>query len=184
MIKNYKIFFAWLTTVIFGSISLPILTIFYRLVFDNVNEFNSFVIDDDFFLISFLCMLISGLLSLPTIITLLITNTILTKKLFPLKKHFKKIAFTHIIMILLTILVFIVSVFISQFDLEEYNTRKQQGFEGDISHIIEASLKSSLIIVWYAICAFVCWMLFFKKEIKAIRATTKIEKENTEVIDM
>jgi hypothetical protein len=167
MIKGYKIFFAWFLTVLFGSIGLPIWFEIIGVMFSDGNRL--FHLDfSDFFLAVFACMLVSGLISLPTIITLLISNIILKKKNYSTKKHFKKINFIHFIMALITLFV-IEGIMI----FESFSYRNQ--FENGVqSYQVMPIFWFFIVMMWYVLCAVLCWFLVFKKVIRL----NEDEKEN------
>jgi lysylphosphatidylglycerol synthetase-like protein (DUF2156 family) len=159
--KGYKIFLAWFLTVLFGSIGLPLWFEFYGIRFSEGTRF--FRLDGgDLFFASLACMLVSGLISLPTILTLIITNIVLKRKGFGIKKHFRKINFTHFIMALLTLIIAEGWLFLEFY--AQYNAfgRREELFSFDLMPLF----WFFIVMLWYVLCAFACWFLLFKNIIK------------------
>lgn len=168
--KGYKILLAWLLTVITGSIGLPLWAALIQSFESNSGVFGMGILDE-WLEISFLCMLFSGLLSLPTVIVLIIQSAILRSKKYTLRKQFRKINFTHILMAVITL--FVMEAY---FILQEMNMSR-----GNFSMEVTPLLGIAGVIFWYMLCALPCWALWFRKELRSIRSGEAVE--NSGVID-
>ncbi len=170
--KGSKIFLAWLCTVLLGSIGLTI-------SFNIFGSSGRTVYSEDFGIFcmnTIISFIISGLLTLPALITLLISNAILNKKKLQLKRHFRKINIVHI---LATIISLIILESISLFVIYD-----QMHSSKEIEHnwALFPLLGVAFVVLWYFLCAVLFWVLFFLKEIKEIR-NAKIVKEETATIN-
>lgn len=158
--KGYKIFFAWFLSVTIGSIGLPI---WFELTETFILGGNRiFHLDySDLFLAVLACMIVSGLISLPTIVTLIVSNIILKRKNYIIKQHFKKINFIHFIMALLTLIV------AEGWMLIEFLSYNQPDVRGGFqSYDLMPLFWFFLVMIWYVICTFISWYLIFKKVIR------------------
>lgn len=179
--KGYKIFLAWLCTVIFGSIGLPFL---YNLLEGSNNiSFNRF---DESLGIMLICIIISGILSLPTLVTLLIRNVILKPKNLGFKKQFRKINSTHIICAIITLLIIDGIIFYNTYEsyqaISSYSALSETPLRNmEFEFVILPLLNFALVILWYMICAVICWTLFFITDIKNSRTPLIIEEKSIEL---
>lgn len=175
--KGYKIFLAWLCTVILGSIGLPIgFTVLES------GTLGSNVAILEILGLMLICIIVSGILSLPSLIALVITNVVLKGKNLPLRRHFRKINITHILAAIGTLLIIDSIIFYNMYetyksisaisDIGE-SPLKNMGFE----FIVTPLLNFALVILWYMFCAVICWVLFFLKEIKEIRNAKIVAEE-------
>lgn len=166
--KGLKIFLAWLVTVVAGSIALPAGAALYL---GELNNNTSGIIGaSDFFggwfTISFICMLVSGLCSLPTLITLIISNAILNARNFSASLYLKRITLIHGIMAFLT-----------------YAVGELIIISGENSVKGEDFIPFLLVIILYSAVAVPWWFLFFKKEIKEARKEAKNKPDSVVVLD-
>ncbi len=169
--KGYKIFLAWLCTVVLGSIGLPI----WYITLENGSLGSHIAILEILGLI-LICIIISGLLSLPALITLIITNVVLNGKNLSLRKHFRKINVTHILAAIGTLLIINSIIFYNSYQsykLMQSFGNSSMGFEILIGPLI----TFAMVILWYMFCAVICWALFFLKEIKEIRNAKIVAEE-------
>jgi hypothetical protein len=165
-----RIFLAWFLTVIAGSIGLPFVVFIYRISFYGTGYFIS--LDSGILGMMLISMVISGLCSLPTVISLLVRNGMLKKKNISFKAHFRKINITHVIMAILTLLVFEGVILINLMESHRF----RQAY--NVSHSLrfsdfEGLIASFLLIVWYSFVAFTSWFLIFKSKINAAEDSMK-----------
>lgn len=180
--KGYKLFLSWLSTVIFGSITIAPVAGFYMYSFENdqigVPEFESY------FLVSVIAAIISALFSLPTMAVIIIRNAII-KKTTSLARRFLKLNVTHLFMALLTIAVFSIIILIIEYQsyqtMSSYpmnvGTTGKPVFSPDLSPVY----YFSLVVLWYFLCSLPIWFLFFRKEIKQIQQERSLKRN--EVLD-
>ncbi|MGV3631497.1 MAG: hypothetical protein ACO1O6_09825 [Bacteroidota bacterium] len=164
--KGYKIVLAWLITVVIGSLGLPV----WASIVDGGSGFR---IEETsgILLLGFLCMLVSGVLSAPTLVVLLVRNVLLKKKKYGIRKHFRKINVTHIIMALLTL--FMMAGYMLMDSLSLYNNldSNNYGLRPDMTAmVIMPMIWIGLLITWYMFCAVPAWFLLFRKELREARA--------------
>ncbi len=178
--KGYKIFLSWLLTVVIGSLGLPI----WAGVFESYGT-GGFHINHigELLMIAFLCMLVSAVLSAPTLIVLLIRNGIMNRRNYTLRKHFRRINVTHLIMAVLTIFAMAAYLLISYLEIQ--NSFNSLSGESSRINYLEMSLWPILtftgVIVWYLVCAVPSWYLIFRKELREAR--TQEEPGNSTVLD-
>lgn len=143
--SGLKIFLAWLTTVFAGSFLLP----FAVIIWNGETAHGELV-----FIIMLVAIILSGLSSLPTLIALLVVNSVNNRK--PLKVQFKYVNMTHLIMFLLTLGIGNLWLFLESYDSSYYS-------EFTMQIIREEMLALSGVILLYALVAVPIWSLFFKK---------------------
>jgi MFS family permease len=175
--KGYKIVLAWLITVIIGSLGLPVWASF-------MDSGSGFRIEQtsEILLLGFLCMLVSGVLSAPTLVVLLVRNALLKRKNYGTRKHFRKINITHIVMALITL--FIMESYMLADSLTTYNNFNNTNYDWRpdmMSMVVMPMIWIALLILWYMFCAVPAWFLLFQKEMKAARSEE--ESEHSTVLD-
>lgn len=174
--KGYKIVLAWLITVVVGSLGLPV----WASVIDGGSGFK---IEETsgILLLGFLCMLVSGVLSAPTLVVLLVRNVLLKRKKYGVRKHFRKINVTHIVMALITL--FVMESYLLAESLTTYNDLNgNNSWRPDtMSTVVMPMIWLVLLILWYMFCAVPAWFLLFRKEMREARAEE--ESEHSAVLD-
>ncbi|MCE3295169.1 MAG: hypothetical protein K0R65_883 [Crocinitomicaceae bacterium] len=174
--KGYKILLSWLITVIVGSLGLPV----WATIIDSGNFRTDFT--DELLLMGFLCMLVSGVLSAPTLIVLLVRNFLLKRKKYPIRTHFRKINLTHILMALVTLFVMEGYFFLDA--MQGYNLldNGNYGVKPDLMQmVLMPMIWIGLLIAWYMFCAVPAWFLLFRKELR--EAAADPESEDSTVLD-
>lgn len=142
-----KIFFAWLLTIVVGSILLPFGVFIWngdRVLSDY--DFGSLFIP--------IFIFVSALSYMPTLIVLLIVNDLTIRK--SLRKQFKYINMTHLIMLVLTLGVGNLWLFLDSYNSSHYSELRMKD-------MWEEMLAFSSILLLYALVAIPIWILIFKK---------------------
>lgn len=177
--KGYKIFLAWLFTVILGSIGLPF-------IYNLLEGSNNIFINRELLGLILICIIISAILSLPTVITLLIRNAILKPKKLDFRKHFRKINSTHIFCAIITLLIIDSIIFYNTYEsykvISNYSTFSETPLKNiGFKFVVLPLLNFALVILWYMLCAIICWTLFFLSDMKNSRTPTVSEEKSIEL---
>ncbi len=167
MINTGKIFLAWLTTVFIGSLGL-VLGFFIVQFFENKGMSSPDFIVSEILWGVLLSMLISALISLPTMITLTISNIRFNNQNLSFKLQFRKLNKIHIFMAVLTFAVIEGIIIYNAIDSYNYQKSYSNNSRLDFDDFIPFLLFLA-VITWYVICAILIWFLFFKKEIREMR---------------
>lgn len=160
--KGSKIFLAWLMTVLVAGLLIPSAIIAFPTLFKTTSYGVSKIIEE-YFKTAFIMILNVSLLSLPTIITLLIRNVIISKK-YTLKQTLRKINKTHLLVPLITIMIPVICVLSM-----EFNDSRLQKRNFNPNPYFSPLFPLLCTFFCYFICAIPIWYFIFKKEIKEIR---------------
>lgn len=147
--KGLKIFFAWLITVVAGSILLPLIPLAFSQGRIGSNESGEF-----FFLFMIISALISAAASAPTVIVLLIVNAVNLGK----SKRLKLVNMAHICMAVLTIIIGSLWIY---FEFEP----RQYGFFAASGGVILSYIG---VVIFYGIVAVIIWYFMFRKDYKEV----------------
>ncbi|MFN5417015.1 MAG: hypothetical protein ACK5B9_08175 [Flavobacteriia bacterium] len=178
--KGYKIFLAWLCTVLVSGILHSIIK--YLPYFFEVAESKNrkYEIIANYFKHAQIMTIAISVIAFPTIITLLIRNVIICKK-YSFKDTFQKINKTHLLVLFITLMIPVVYVLFME--LMGYLIIKRMDHKSTMrfSFIFSSILEIISPFLCYFICAIPIWYFFFKKEIKNSRTPLIFEEKNIEL---